>query len=102
MAWMKYNACYKHGNGQTEWIDIGSGSCSSDEARHFFEEYDREHGDPEGFRTGKYEVFDLPPAAVLEREIKSLAQRIEANQAYLLKLHEMLASVKPVYTESKA
>lgn len=97
MAWMKYMACYKSGYGQPEWIDIGN-----NEAKEFFEEHDSKHGDPEGFRTGKYEVFDLPPAAVLEREIKSLAQRIEANQAYLLKLHEMLASVKPVYTESKA
>lgn len=89
MAWIKYNASYKHGPGQTEWIDVGESSPA--EIKDLFEEHDREHGDPEGFRTGEYEVVDLPPVEVLERKIKRINRLIASNQAYLIKLTEMLA-----------
>ena len=92
MTWMKYTACYKHGYGRPEWVNLGD--CTPDQVEDLFEEHDREHGDPEGFRTGKYEVHPLPPIEVLEAEIKRQAATIRASQAYLLKLNEMLATAQ--------
>lgn len=92
MAWIKYIAHYKSGNGQPEWLDVGA--SSPEEIEDQFHEYDREHGDPDGLRTGEYEVFDLPPVKVLESRIKELTSLIARSQAYLLELNEMLAKAQ--------
>lgn len=87
MAWIKYIASYKHGYGQPEWLDVGP--SSPEQIEDFFIEHDHEHGDPEGFRRGRYEVFDAPPLDVLECKIKSVTHAIAGNQAYLLTLQAL-------------
>lgn len=98
--WMKYQPSFKHGLGSVMWEYLGDNPSES-VIEDVFQELDAEHGDPEGFRRGKFEVVALPPQEYLQSLIEDKKRSQEYLAKYIELLEKMLLASKAAQEESK-
>lgn len=87
MPYLKCTACHAHGYGTPEYIRLNEGETleSTEETQL---EWHQLHGDPEGFRSSKFEIVEFPPIESLYEESKRVASEIESLRYYKMKLWE--------------